>query len=57
MSSQLSSDPVLDCAKLEERPTGAALEGPAWELDGPASDVEAATCDVEGPAFVPEEPK
>jgi hypothetical protein len=51
MSSQLSFEPAVDCAKLEERPTGAVSE------DGPALDVEAAAYDVEGPAFVPEEPK
>jgi hypothetical protein len=60
MSSQLSSEPTVDWAKLERRPAAAALEvldGPAWEVDGPALDVEAdcSGCD-EGPASAADEP-
>jgi hypothetical protein len=60
MSSQLSSDPAVDWAKLERRPAAAALEvldGPAWEVDGTALDPEpdCSGCD-EGPASAVEEP-
>jgi hypothetical protein len=60
MSSQLSSEPVVDWTKLEVRPAGVALEeveGPACELDGPALDEAPSALDEEGPFSAAEEPK
>jgi hypothetical protein len=58
MSSQLSSEPTLDGAKLERRPAASeVVDGPAWEVDGPALDPEPDCSGFdEGPASAVEEP-